>query len=73
MIYIEQRYCDKHACEHWVEVFRNGRQVCRGESLSPIENPTHYAKRLGRGYELLKKRTKKVLTTSGDKHGYASA
>ncbi len=60
MIYIEQRYCSKCVCVHWVEVLRSGKEICRGEKLSPHENLTHYAKHLGRGYKLLKKRTKKT-------------
>ena len=53
--YYESRYCDNCCCQHWVEITRTGRQVCHGDQFAPRDTPAHYARRAGRGIELVAK------------------
>jgi len=54
-IYIEQQFCEKCYCVHWLEFTPINREICHGEDWNPITNPpanTH-TRRSGRGFEIL--------------------
>lgn len=53
--YFEKQLCDDCMCVHWVELTRHGKQICHGETYYPKDSPTHYARRSGRGIELVEK------------------
>jgi len=55
--YFENKFCDECLVHHWVELSRTGRQTCHGEQFQPTKaSPAHYARRVGRGYELIEKK-----------------
>jgi len=53
--YYEQQYCNECVTIHWVQVTRTRQVVCHGEEFSPQPDPNHYARRSGRGIELIEK------------------
>lgn len=53
-MYIELRYCDIHVHEHWQEVDRNNRTICRGLDVTPSDTEKTFAKRSGKGYKIYK-------------------
>ena len=59
--YYEIRYCDNCCCQHWVEITRTGRQVCHGDQFAPRDTPAYYARRAGRGYEVVEKYIRQPL------------
>lgn len=60
MIYVEKRWCDEHVCEHWQEVTRNNKTICRGEEVTPHDTEKTYSKRSGRGYKIYKIKLNKI-------------
>jgi hypothetical protein len=54
MIYIEKRWCDIHVYEHWMEVTRNNKAICRGEEVTPADTEKTYSKHSGHGYKIYK-------------------
>lgn len=63
-MYIEKRWCDKHVCDHWQEVTRNNKTICRGEEISPTDTEKTYSRRSGRGFKIYKMRKIGLPVTS---------
>ena len=53
-MYVEMHYCNEHTYDHWQEVTRTGKVICRGESVSPLDTTKTYSKHSGRGYKIYK-------------------
>ena len=61
--YYERDYCPECMHAHMIEKTRSGRVICQGENFyfETLAKKTHYARRLGKGFELVPLATPRAL------------